>query len=146
MARATLTPKQKKFVNKYVETGNGTQSALEAYDLDSPTVAATIASENIRKPNVRAQIESYAKRAAERVEALAESAKSEYVKLQANVDILDRAGLAPQEEKVQQQNIVIMISGDASGRYATNKNTTIGNGEENIPSATLVAPEGEVAS
>jgi hypothetical protein len=50
--KPALTLKQRRFVKHYVETGNGTQSALVAYGTASPAVAATIASENLRKPKV----------------------------------------------------------------------------------------------
>ena len=49
-ARKKLTKKQRKFVNEYADTGNGTKSALLAYDTDSPRVAEAIASENLSKP------------------------------------------------------------------------------------------------
>lgn len=51
-----MTLKQKLFVKKYVETGNGTQAALEAYNTTSSSVAANIASENLRKPKVLEEI------------------------------------------------------------------------------------------
>lgn len=48
-----LTSKQRKFVNAFVETeGNGTQSALQAYDTTDTNVAAAIASENLNKPKI----------------------------------------------------------------------------------------------
>lgn len=136
----SATIKQRKFAAEYVKTGNGRKAALAVYDTKSDNTAGALASENLTKPNVRALIESYAKRAAERVEALAEGAKSEYVKLQANVDILDRAGLAPIEEKMAPQNIVIMISGDASGRYGTvNSNAPMTNAPANDTDVVAVA-------
>lgn len=49
---AKLTRKQEKFVEAYIETGNGTKSALEAYDTVNPLTAAVIASENLIKPNI----------------------------------------------------------------------------------------------
>ena len=55
MARK-LTPKQDAFVAKYVETGNGTQSALAVYDTDKEGTAAQIAYENLRKPEVISEI------------------------------------------------------------------------------------------
>lgn len=122
MARVA-TMKQREFANAYVRSGNGRQAAREVYKVKNDNSAGAVASENLTKPNVRALIESFSKRAAERVEALAEGAKSEYVKLQANQDILDRAGLAAVEEKVAPQNIMILISGEASGRYALSSNS-----------------------
>jgi len=52
-----LTKKQKDFITEYLETGNGTQAALKAYDTTNPRVAAAIASENLTKPNVKNAIE-----------------------------------------------------------------------------------------
>ena len=49
-----LTPKQKLFCEAYLRTLNGTQSALEAgYSKSS---ASTIASENLKKPNINKYI------------------------------------------------------------------------------------------
>lgn len=47
-----LTKKQREFVKEYVDTGNGTKAALEVYDTDSINTASSIASENLRKPNI----------------------------------------------------------------------------------------------
>lgn len=47
-----LTPKQKQFADGLIATGNGTQSALQAYDTTDPMVAAGIAKDNCRKPQI----------------------------------------------------------------------------------------------
>lgn len=140
MARGTLTAKRQKFVQEFVKTGNATEAALNSFKIanGNRNVAAAVGSEVLSTPNVRKLIESYAANAAKRVEALAESAKSEYVKLSANQDILDRAGLQPIEEKVAQQNIVIMISGDASARYV-NSNAPMTNATSTDTNASAVA-------
>lgn len=52
-----MTIKQKLFVKKYLETGNGTQAALEAYNTNDPNVAKVIASENLTKPNVKVALD-----------------------------------------------------------------------------------------
>ena len=52
-----LTRKQAIFVREYVKSGNGTQAALAVYDTDRDNTAAAIASENLRKPNVKSSIE-----------------------------------------------------------------------------------------
>lgn len=60
-----LTKKQKGFVKDYVETGNGTEAALNNYDIEGKNkenVAASIASENLTKPNIVKAIESIAER------------------------------------------------------------------------------------
>ncbi len=51
MAR-NLTKKQATFVEAFVETGNGTKSALQAYDTEDYMTAAAIASENLKKPQI----------------------------------------------------------------------------------------------
>ena len=44
-----LTKKEQGFADTYLETGNGTQAALEHYDTENENVAASIASQNLRK-------------------------------------------------------------------------------------------------
>lgn len=44
-----LTMKQRKFLKRYFETGNGTQSAMEVYDTEDYDTASAIASQNLRK-------------------------------------------------------------------------------------------------
>lgn len=48
-----LTKKQKGFVDDYVKTGNGTKSALKVYDTKDISVASSIASENLKKPEIQ---------------------------------------------------------------------------------------------
>ncbi len=58
MAEPKLTRKQDTFVDGVVATGNGTAAALNAYDTDNPAVAAQIAYENMRKPEILEAIAS----------------------------------------------------------------------------------------
>lgn len=58
-----LTPKQKKFVNAIVEGKNGTQAAIEAYDVNSYWAARAIASENLTKPNISSALDELADKA-----------------------------------------------------------------------------------
>lgn len=53
-----LTKKQQVFVKEYIETGNGTQSALKAYDTTDEVTAASIAHENLNKPQIVDAIKS----------------------------------------------------------------------------------------
>ncbi len=48
-----LTKKEKGFVKDYIETGNGTQSALKHYDTEDYSTAGAIASENLKKPKIQ---------------------------------------------------------------------------------------------
>lgn len=58
-----LTPKQKKFVNAIVEWKTGTQAALEAYDTDEYFTAASIAHENLKKPQISSALDELADKA-----------------------------------------------------------------------------------
>lgn len=51
-----LSLKQLKFINKYLEEGNGTEAALWAYNTNDRRVAAQISYENLRKPDVKEAI------------------------------------------------------------------------------------------
>lgn len=94
-----LTRKQKIFVEEYLDTGNGVQSALKAYDTKSERVAASIASENLTKPDIIAYFENVAEKVASNMYKLALSAESEQVQLGAGRDILDRAGFKPVDKQ-----------------------------------------------
>ena len=52
-----LTLKQRKFIAKYLETGSATEAAFEAYGTKNRNVAASIGSENLRKPNIKRVIQ-----------------------------------------------------------------------------------------
>ena len=96
-----LTKKQKEFADEYLETGNGTQAALKAYDIETKKkeeCAASIGYENLRKPQIQAYIENEAEGAASRIVEISKTAKMEAVKLNANKDILDRAGFKPTDK------------------------------------------------
>ena len=53
-----LTPKQKIFVENFSKTGNGTRSALAAYDTKAYFTAAAISEENLKKPAVIRALEA----------------------------------------------------------------------------------------
>ncbi len=56
-----LTLKQLKFIQIYIESGNATKAAMEAYRCKNENVAAVLGSENLRKPNIACEIEKYRK-------------------------------------------------------------------------------------
>lgn len=123
-----LTKKQKAFADEYLETGNGTQAALKVYDTESVKTAATLASENIRKPKVQQYLEDKAERAAEVIFELLENAQNETVKLNAGKDILDRAGLKPTDKSENTSTVKIIESSkegiDKYKLYEINKSTS----------------------
>lgn len=100
MARK-LTKKQKGFIKDYLDTGNGTESALKNYDIqakDPEKSASVIASNLLGKISIREKLESHAESAESKVFELSQNAKSEMVSLVASKDILDRAGYKPIEK------------------------------------------------
>lgn len=60
--KTKLTKKESDFAKEYARTGNGTQSALKAYDTKSVTVAGSMATENLKKPKIIKAIQSIADR------------------------------------------------------------------------------------
>lgn len=101
-----LTMKQKKFCEKYVDSWNGTQAALEVYDTDNPRVAQTIASENLSKPLIKEFLEEHVQHAKSMIYILSQTAEKEETRLKASQDIVDRV------EGKATQNINNKLSGN----------------------------------
>ena len=57
-----LTLKQLKFIQIYIESGNATKAAMEAYNCKNENAAAVFGSENLRKPKIACEIEKYRKK------------------------------------------------------------------------------------
>ena len=106
-----LTKKQKGFSDDWLELGNGTKAALKNYDTTDENTAANIASVNLRKTKIIAYLEEAAAGATIRIKELSEKAKNEAVKLNANKDILDRAGYKPVEKTQHSGEIKYTITG-----------------------------------
>ena len=87
-----LTKKQKGFADDYLDTGNATESAERNYDVKDRHTAASIGSENLIKPDIRAYLADKSNDAISMVYTLSQSADNETVRLNASKDILDRAG------------------------------------------------------
>lgn len=87
-----LTPKQVRFADAYLDTGNATEAASRAYKPENRNTAHAIGSENLRKPTIRSYLDTKARDAVAVIYALSQGAKSEAVRLNASKDILDRAG------------------------------------------------------
>lgn len=86
-----ITPKQKKFADAYLKTGNASQAAREAYSVSTPNAAAVQGSRVLRKDNVKEYIEDHVIMARQIISELAQSSQQDAVRLQAAKDILDRA-------------------------------------------------------
>lgn len=105
MGGKKLTFKQKKFADKYLETGNGGKSAKEVYDVKTDSVARSIASENLTKPNVREYLESKAEVAASIIFDLAKNSQNDAVRLNASKDIMDRSGYKAVDRSEVRMNV-----------------------------------------
>lgn len=108
-----LRPKQKKFVDAYLETGNGTEAVIRAnYTVKDRNVASSIASENLRKPDIIGYLRSHASGAASRIVQMSIDAENEAVKFNANRDILDRSGFQAPEKDEKSNNIFVINLSD----------------------------------
>ena len=86
---------------------------VKAVQVMTPSVSIEEADRMARKlmkdKDVRQVLKSYAVRAVDRVELLAEGARSEKVRLDANIAILDRAGFAVPKEQHTNNTLIIQI-------------------------------------
>ena len=62
MTDKRLTLKQLKFIQIYIETGNATKAAMEAYRCKNENVAKSLGSENLTKPDIAYEIDKYRKK------------------------------------------------------------------------------------
>lgn len=96
-----LTPKQKKFADKYLETGNGTKAAKEAYDVKNNVVAGAVSYENLRKPQIEAYLESHVQLAQnELIKILKKKDAKDTDKIAVAKDILDRTQGRPVQRQI----------------------------------------------
>lgn len=79
--------------------------------------AGVIGHRLLKDVNVKAELEKYAQRSVQRVERLADEARSEHVQLLANQDILDRAGYKAPSEGEGNRTLIINITGETASRY-----------------------------
>lgn len=84
------TKKQREFIEEYLRTGNGTQAANKAYNPNNNKTAAAIASENLNKPYLQAEISKRLQDAKDMIYTLSQSSEKDEVKLRASQDIVDR--------------------------------------------------------
>lgn len=102
---AKLTKKQKEFANAYLETGNATEAAHKVYDVTTRHSAEVIGSENLRKPEIMAYLDSHVDMArAVIVEIAANSDNKPSDRLAAAKDILDRS-LGKAKERIQEESV-----------------------------------------
>lgn len=101
-----LTLKQKRFVDKYIETGNATESAMQAYQLNNRKSAKAIGSQNLSKLYLKHTIEEKLTNVKGVIYWLALEAEKEDIRLRASQDILDRTeGKAVQRIESKNMNL-----------------------------------------
>lgn len=93
-----LTPKEKGFIDDYLDTGNATEAARRNYDVKNDNVAGVIGWENLRKPKIQQKIQDASELAFSTILALSQGADNESVRLNASKDILDRGGFKPTDK------------------------------------------------
>ena len=119
------SPKQLKFVESYLKGGNATQAVIDAgFNVKDRAVAKTRGSQLMANQKVWALIESAGENAQNNMIKLANGAKNESVRLNANKDILDRGGFAP-VQRIQNTTVNITIDNekfdDIMGMYQARK-------------------------
>lgn len=146
-----MTPKQRKFCDEYIKTGNATQSAINAGY--SQKTAKSIGAENLTKPDLKKYIDSKLKSISDNAIATAEETLSILTKIvrgehteqviTAEGDIID---------KHPDTNQVIRASSEILKRYPLaqdiniNGNLSVSNPFENLTEEelrTLASREGE---
>lgn len=93
-----LKPEDKKFADEFIAGKSGIEAAQSAYGYgeDERALASKMASSVLKKQKVIQYLESKGMNAAKKIVELGNNAKNEAVKLNANKDILDRAGIGIQ--------------------------------------------------
>lgn len=114
-----LTKKQKSLVDTIVAFGCSIKEASAKAGYAEGEAGRVTASKTLRLPHVQEYMQQVVRQsiginatiASKRVLDLAQSAKSEYVQLEASKDILDRAGYKPVEKSMSlvQGNISVSI-------------------------------------
>lgn len=125
-----LTDQQQAFVEAYVANGgNATKAALAAgYAKASASVTA---SRTLRLPHVQQELQKQmvaaiglaAVPAIQRVKGLMRTAKSDYVKLEAARDLLDRAGFKPPDRVAVALDAGLSVSFDIAPKGGGVQNT-----------------------
>ncbi|MDC0825728.1 terminase small subunit [Lactococcus petauri] len=136
-----MTPKQRKFCDEYIKTGNATQSAVSAGY--SQKTAYSIGTENLKKPELKKYIESQLKEMSDNAIATAEETLTILTKI-ARGERTEQVITAEGDiiEKHPDTNQVIKASSEILKRYPLVQDINInGNINTNNPFADLTTEE-----
>lgn len=86
-----LTIKQRKFIDEVVKSWNATEASSKVYKTKNKVVAGAIWYENLRKPQIKAEIEDRVQFAKDTIYWLCRKSKKDEIKIRAAQDIIDRA-------------------------------------------------------
>lgn len=116
-----LTRKQAAFVRQLIENPkmSGTQAALATYNVNNDVTAASVASENLRKPLILAHLEQASERAELNMLEFMAQRKDPRLAFDASKDVLDRVhGKATQ--RVESVSTGVSITIDLTGMSLDN--------------------------
>ncbi len=136
-----MTPKQRKFCDEYIKTGNATQSAVSAGY--SQKTAYSIGTENLKKPKLKKYIENQLKEISDNAIATAEETLTILTKI-ARGERTEQVITAEGDiiEKHPDTNQVIKASSEILKRYPLVQDINInGNINTNNPFADLTTEE-----
>ncbi|BAV02704.1 terminase small subunit [Lactococcus petauri] len=136
-----MTPKQRKFCDEYIKTGNATQSAVSAGY--SQKTAYSIGTENLKKPELKKYIENQLKEISDNAIATAEETLTILTKI-ARGERTEQVITAEGDiiEKHPDTNQVIKASSEILKRYPLVQDINInGNINTNNPFADLTTEE-----
>lgn len=118
-----LTPKQEKFINFYIETGNAAESARRAGY--SSKTADNIGQENLRKPMIREEILARTKSSREKQIATAEDVMTFFTKAM-NGEIKDQFGLeATLSDRIRAGQELAKRTVDIENKMAGKEDSTV---------------------
>jgi phage terminase small subunit len=106
-----LTRKQKNFADELLADRkiSATEAVMRTYNVAARRTAETIASENLRKPEIMAYLDTHVSMAKGRIVELAIQDDDKRLALDASKDILDRT-LGKATQKIQTENSSVVIN------------------------------------
>lgn len=108
--KTALTYKQKKLEDLALTGMSRTRAAMQVYNTTDYSIAASIASENLKKPQVVIYRDEHVQKAKAKVVELIDS-ENENIALKASDSVLDRQ-LGKATQKVEQNTIVTEVAND----------------------------------
>lgn len=103
-----LTIKQRKFIDEVVKSWNATESANKVYKTKNKVVASAIWYENLRKPQIKAEIDDRLNVAKNMIYTIATTSEKDDTKLRACQDIIDRIEGKPTQRVINDTTVKLV--------------------------------------